>query len=182
MNTYLQFGHGMMKHSEVLIESGTAKGVLLSPRDLTLTQIGTVANSVRAAGGEVLFDPQCFARDIDHDRLTSYEYWKAYKSTSTQAILGSSGATEIFRRLLAVNVTIGSSKHILPGVMANPVTDAWFAFQERMIEAANNLVFGGEPIFATIALSKDSMLNEAQIEAVVEKSVKMECSRILYCS
>jgi hypothetical protein len=74
MQTYLQFGYGMIAHSMELVKNGTAKGAILSPRDLGPAQLGNVSKQIISAGGEVLFDPQCFARDSDHARLVSHEY------------------------------------------------------------------------------------------------------------
>jgi len=175
MNSYLQFGYGMMGIAEELIKSKVANGVILSPRDLEPKQIEKIADSIFEAG-EVLFDPQCFARDSDHKRLLSHKYWQIYKGTSTTQILGTASAVSVVAELAKIALRINSRKQILPGVLANPVSEAWFTFQERMIEAGNkvfgNSVFADTETFATIALSADVMKEEHQIEAIVERASK----------
>jgi len=166
-----------MAHARELVGNHFAKGVILSPRDLEPGQLGTFSGEILAKGGELLFDPQCFARDADHKRLLSHKYWQLYRSATTAQILGAGSALEIIKALAGVALNIQSKKHILPGVLANPVSMPWFTFQERMIEAGN-IVFRDQSffpegkLFSTIALSYETMLDEAQIEAIVERSAK----------
>ena len=169
MQTYLQFGYGMIGHAEELLSSGCAKGVILSPRDLEPGQLKKVSKSIADAGGEVLFDPQCFLRDSDHKRLVSHKFWQAYKDASTSQILGADGATKTLKELLTIDSEMGCEKHILPGVLAKPVSDAWFAFQESIVNEAVKLFSKGN-LFPTIALSVDSIANESELEAVIERA------------
>jgi len=82
MDLYLQFGHGMMSMSEELLDiwgSGTA---ILSPRDLTLTQMTGYTKKVNAKGGKIVIDPQFFIPKSDHGRLTSHSFWPSNYQTA----------------------------------------------------------------------------------------------------
>ena len=84
-------------------------------------------------------------------------------------MLSGSGAADLLSSLMRLVSTLGVQRHILPGVLADPVDDLWFALQERFIAEAPNH-FGERGLLATIALSANSMLDETQIEAVIDRA------------
>jgi hypothetical protein len=169
MKFYLQFGHGMMAHCSALIGAGVGEGVILSPRDLTLRQLQEVANTTSRSKKSVIFDPQCYIRDADHPRLTEHTYWMAYKKTATSSILTEQGAAAVIAPLYAYNVALGTELVLLPGLMADAVTEDWLSLHRNIVEQASRLI-EDRPIFATIALSTDATADEAQVEAVVEEA------------
>ena len=170
MEMYLQFGHGMMAHTRELLRQWKSGGVILSPRDLTEDQLQRTASEISKMGREVLIDPQCFARDSDHARLTSHTYWKIIKSLSTGAFSGGDGTAALLQEVATLARNAGVHKHILPGLLATPVvSEDWFTFQEIIIEEAPSH-FSDEPLYATVALSSPAMLDEVQVEAVVERA------------
>jgi hypothetical protein len=169
MELYLQFGHGMMALTRDLLRNWGGGKVILSPRDLDLSQIQRVSADVLSLSGEVLLDPQCYARDADHHRLCGHEYFAIFQSNSSSNLLLGSGAAELLSSLMRLVSTLGVQRYILPGVLGDPVDDLWFALQERFISEAPNH-FGERGLLATIALSANSMLDEAQIEAVIDRA------------
>ena len=164
MEMYLQFGHGMMGHTRELLENWGGGGVILSPRDLTSDQLQRIATDIIKRHGEPLLDPQCFAKDADHVRLVSHDYWKIFKTSPSGAFFGGPATADLLKELATQARLLGVRQHILPGRLANPVSEDWFAFQENLIAEAPTH-FGGEPILATIALSNDAMRHEDQVEA-----------------
>lgn len=169
MEMYLQFGHGMMAHASELITQWGGGGVILSPRDLTEAQIVRTSNSVREAGGESLIDPQCFARDCDHKRLLAHPFWAKFRSNPTGSFYGGAGTSEVLSELALLNSKAGVIRHILPGSMANPLSEDWFAFEENMIDEAPTH-FGDAPLLATIALSAQTVRSEVDVESIVERA------------
>src|SRR5690349_1947580 len=173
MKLYLQFGHGMMAHCAKLLGGSVGEGVILSPRDLTLKQLTDVAAATADAKKSVLFDPQCYIRDADHQRLTQHSYWKAFKKTATSSILTGPGAAAIVAPLYAYNVALGTDSVLLPGVMADAVTRDWLDLHHNIVTQGLRLITD-RPVFATIALSTDATADENQIEAVVEEASKWD--------
>lgn len=168
MQLYLQFGFGMMDHTSKLLEAWGGGGVILSPRDLEETQLRRVAAQASKLGAEPLLDPQCYMRDADHERLTKHGYFQTYQSSSTANLLSGSGARDVIARLRDLSRSIGATRHILPGLLARSVDEAWFLIHEQFIDAATQ-AFGGEQLIATIALSDEAVRNEGQVEAVIER-------------
>jgi len=163
MDFYLQFGHGMMAHTEELIERWDGGGAILSPRDLDENQLRRVAEVVRDKGGEPLLDPQCFARDADHEKLISHDYQQAFRANPTGV-----GTPRVLERLARLASSLGVARHLLPGSFLTTVNDTWFDYHEDVIERAPSC-FGEEPLFATIALSAATVRDEEQIEELVER-------------
>jgi hypothetical protein len=175
MKLYLQFGHGMIAHCDELFGDNIAEGVVLSPRDLTLKQLVDVAQNTTNANKRVLFDPQCYIRDADHERLTQHAYWKAFKKTATNNILTSNGAAQIVAPLYAYNLALETEAVVLPGLMADAVTQDWLTLHRNIATEGVRLV-NDRPVFSTIALSTDATADESQIEAVVEEAARWKVS------
>jgi hypothetical protein len=173
MEMYLQFGHGMMAHTRELIRNWAGGTVVLSPRDLEVDQMQRLSSDVIRLNGQPLLDPQCYVRTADHHRLITHAYYQIYQSQSTNVIISGGGAARILRELAALVLPLGITRHILPGLLGNPVDEAWFAFQERIIEEAP-AHFGENPVLATVALSAESMADEDQVEAVVERAAQWQ--------
>lgn len=135
MQLYLQFGYGMMDHTMTLLKEWGGGGVILSPRDLEESQMIRVASAVKSLGAEPLLDPQCYLRDADHARLTNHRYWQTYQACSTATLLGGSGARDVSASLGMLNRALGVRRHILPGLLAQPISEDWFLVHERFIDA-----------------------------------------------
>lgn len=169
MELYLQFGWGMMALTEELLRNWGGGTVILSPRDLEPRQILNFSRKVSSLGGEILLDPQCYARDADHHRLLRHEYFQIFSSNSSSNLLTGSGAGQLLSVISDLATTVGIRRHILPGLLATAVDDLWFALQERFIEEAPKYFADGN-LFATIALSSEVMLDEAQVESIIDRA------------
>lgn len=175
MKLYLQFGYGMIAHCAELLGGNVANGVILSPRDLTLEQLMNVGLETSSSKKTVLFDPQCYIRDADHERLTKHAYWKVFKRTATNSILTGSGAAEVVAPLYAYNVALQTEAVLLPGLMADAVIHDWLRWH-RNIAAEGVQLVNDRPVFSTVALSTDATADESQIEAVVEEAARWDVS------
>ncbi|RIL04968.1 MAG: hypothetical protein DCC71_12190 [Proteobacteria bacterium] len=171
MQLYLQFGHGMIEHTKALLKSWGDGGVVLSPRDLTRDQIVNVGQAVTKLGREALLDPQCFAHDADHHRLMTHEHFKAFSACATTSLFTPQGARDVIKPLFALGVELGAQRHIVPGLLARPVSQDWVSMQTHLIAIAKEEA-AGRPLLATVALSSDSVRAEADVEAVIEAAAK----------
>lgn len=169
MKLYLQFGHGMMAHSrELLARWQGDSGLILSPRDLKANQLSNLSKDALATGAEVLVDPQCYVREADHHRLTDHDYWTAIQTHTTSGFLSGGGAGELLDAVEAMNADLGTTRRIIPGLLGGNVDEDWFAFQSQLITDASGRL--SRPYLATIAIGSESMLDEAKIEAIVERA------------
>lgn len=167
MKLYLQFGFGMMDHCRELLSRWRGDGgVILSPRDLSPTQLEKVAKDVAKRGGQVLVDPQCYVHAADHHRLTGHAFWGPFQSHSTGGIISGAGARALMDGVSQLNSELGTAYCIVPGVLANAVDSNWFALHDQLVQAATRLK--DRPLLATIALGAEPMKDEERIEAIVD--------------
>lgn len=165
MDLYLQFGHGMMEHCRHLVRSWEGGTVILSPRDLNREQLVRLAGELRAlTSSQVLIDPQFYMPRSDHHRLTAHDYWP--DSYQTSDFFGGPGMQTLMSEVLKLNKELGCTAFILPGLMATAIDDDWLATLRATTEHAATMD-ASIPLYATIALSADSVRDTAGIQDVI---------------
>lgn len=165
MDLHLQFGHGMMEHSRHLVRSWGAGTVILSPRDLERKQLVKLSDDIRSMqGGQVLVDPQFYVPRSDHHRLTSHDYWP--DTYQTNGFFSGTGMQTLLSTVLQLNQELGCAAFILPGLVADTIDDTWLATLRTTVEHAAT-INTGMPLYATIALSSDSVKNTAGMQEVL---------------
>lgn len=165
MDLHLQFGHGMMEHSRHLVRSWGGGTVILSPRDLKREQLVKLSEDIRSLqGGQVLVDPQFYVPRSDHHRLTSHDYWP--DTYQTNGFFSGTGIQTMLTTVLQLNQDLGCAAFILPGLMADTIDDIWLETLRTTAEHAATMN-AGMPLYATVALSSDSVKNTAGIQDVL---------------
>lgn len=170
MRMYLQFGFGMMEHCRALFQKWGGGTVILSPRDLNPKQLIDFGNSLRKLPNiHTLIDPQLYLPHANHERLTSHPYWPS--DYETGLFFQGPSLQKTLSELEITNKILDTCSFILPGLLATRVDDLWLESQKLILEAAVKR-FGAGNLTQTIALSADVVLDEEQITAVLEESVK----------
>lgn len=167
MELYLQFGHGMMDHCRHLIGQWGSGTVILSPRDLTETQIGTLANDVIGRGGTTLLDPQFYDPRGGHHGLAKHAYWP--NSYNTSSFLSGPPLIQLLNDLRQLNNIARTQKFILPGLYCERVDDDWLAVQGVIVNESMTQI-EDKPRLATICLSGEALRFEEQVESVLNAS------------
>lgn len=166
MELYLQLGYGMMSLSRALIREWGSGTVILSPRDLDGAQLESMSTSVnRLPSGRVMVDPQFYLPHADHAGLVSHDFWP--KSYSTGSFFAGPALVKLVSDLRELNITLGTSVAILPGLLAQKVNSDWLATQDAILEEARAAGFG-RPLCQTIALSAEACRVEAQVSILLE--------------
>lgn len=166
MQLYLQFGYGMMEHCRSLVSRWGDGAVILSPRDLDEKQLLRLSEDIGRSGGEVLFDPQFYVPQANHDRLVAHAFWP--ENYSTVGFWSGDELRQMIGELLALNRTIGCKDFILPGVYAEKVDDDWLAIQRSVREEVARHDTSGLHILATVALSGDSSRSTDEVHELLE--------------
>jgi len=168
MELYLQFGFGMMQHSQSLVSSWGGGTVILSPRDLNESQLLRVAERIAAMDrGRLLLDPQFYLPHADHERLCSHRYWP--DSYQTGVFWQGPSLVELLSGLADLNRRADCAEFILPGLLASSVSEDWLASQQAILEEAQALNLG-LPLLSTIALSDDAVRSQEQIGVLLERA------------
>lgn len=165
MELYLQFGYGMMTHSEHLIDSWNGGTVILSPRDLEVSQMNRLVPKIHNSGGNVLLDPQFYIPHADHSRLLRHSFWPQDYATALFQ------ANDIRRMLVTLrdnyNTPYQTPFFILPGARSSEVNDDWYDYYSLIINEAVALNLQKE-IYMTLCLSADAINSNDTIHAVLE--------------
>jgi len=121
--------------------------------------------------GNVLLDPQFYLPRCDHERLTSHEYWPS--DYDTGGFLEGSGLDEMLTTLLELNRSLGCAEFVLPGLLAQELSEDWLATQQAIAEQARELG-AGVPLLATVALGNEVVRSQEKVQEILEAAVKWE--------
>lgn len=174
MELFLQFGFGMMEHCRSLVKSWGGGTVVLSPRDLSRTQLESLSKDILKLGGKVLLDPQLYHPEVtNHERLITHCYWPKSNKFPIGAAL-----KDCLSNLIEINRSIGARQLILPGMIARKVDADWLENQRLVIEETQRCDVGGMDPILTVALGYDAVKNDAQVEALLEAIPTWEVNSI----
>jgi len=176
MDFYLQFGYGMMAHSEALIRAWGGGTVILSPRDLDNEQLQSFSRRVCRAGGSVLLDPQFYLPNSDHHRLSSHEFWPG--DYASGLFWTGRDLIAFLDRLRDLNGRLTCSRFILPGRLATEVDDLWLNAQRAIMSGAAAMGVASHQLTATVALGEAVMDSREQLHTVIEESRNWGVSEI----
>lgn len=176
MELYLQFGWGMMAHCKSLISAWGGGTVILSPRDLSHTQLVKHATEIKHLGGNILLDPQFYLPHDEHFRLRQHEYWP--NDYSSGEFWGGSELTELLGKLAAINRDLETRQILLPGVFASEVNDGWVEYQALVIDEANRINLDPDGLLATVALSGDVTRNDNQIQRILDEATSWDVAGV----
>lgn len=175
MDFYLQFAHNMQLVCCELITEWKGGTVIMSPRDCKPAdeekdrpdQLEKHAASIQAAGGTILVDPQFYLPDCDHKTLISHDYWPESYDSGEFWKEKAPDYGELIKRLGVLNATLKTPAMIVPGTLAGGVNNEWLGRQSILVNEARKQ-FGDRQLYATVALSADSVKSADQIHAVLE--------------
>jgi hypothetical protein len=174
MDLALQLGYGMGQLADELTRRWQLTTSILSPRDLDDAALVSWAQRLNRATGSVLLDPQFYMARADHERLTSHLYWpQGYDSDD---FYQHGGLESMVTNLLELNMRLNAAQMVLPGSMAQPVTDEWIARQKATLSIAHRLVQGRLPLVVTLCLSSEALRSDEQVHRVLEEDRDLDYS------
>jgi hypothetical protein len=160
MELMLQFGWGMMEHCRFLVRHWGGGTVILSPRDLSTQQMGTLAANVSSVGGSVLLDPQMYVPDCAHSRLTAHAFWPRLPEYWRDP----NELSRVIEELLQANVACGTTQIICPSPFASVINEDSLQSVSAAVEELGRRGIAPDRILATVALSSDAVRNEDRAE------------------
>lgn len=164
MELYIQMGHGMQSICEELSKFWGHSTTIISPQNIKETSLQAFSSKMYKANGKVLFDPQLyFPRKHQKNRI-KYSYWPQSEIT---LIENGQQCNDLMGSLANINRLIGAESFILPAEMTVAVDRKWDAIQKSFINCANGHK-GSLKLLQTLALAKEVLLDERQIEGIVQ--------------
>jgi len=163
MNFYIQMGHGMKSICKTLSEFWGGATVILSPLNYKESTLPSFSKDIQKTHGKILLDPQMYNPHKHHKTLEQYSYWPQSGIPS----FDSRGYGEVLHRLYQLNNTVESDAFILPSRATDVISDQWHAEQSMICEHARK-ISNGHRIIHTIALSKDVLSDEINVERIIQ--------------
>ena len=164
MELYIQMGHGMQEICRNLSAAWHGTTVILSPQNLYPTKkLPVYAASLKKVSGSVLFDPQLYSPRKYHKNLQKHTYWPHGDVTNLE--LGE--CQSLISALASINIAIESEAFILPSNIINKIDDRWGKIQGVIASHAHK-VANGQKLLLTVALGKDVLTDDAQVEKIVQ--------------
>ena len=149
--------------------------VILSPRDIDQNQLKKWSKEFKKEGVKCFFDPQCYCPKTEQKRLIQYDYWDCNLNTNLQS--NSTSIDEQIKIIKKYNDIANTETYILPCILNNYDADwskSFFLQSKRFIDAAHTIM-NDKPIFATLALPKDLLIqSEETIEPILQKILDFE--------
>lgn len=167
MELYLQFGYAMRPATLQLLENWSKGTVILSPRDIEPKNLLKVCKDIQKAGGSVLFDAQFYLPHADHKTLCEHSYWPSDYATGD--FFAGSGSNKLVNDLAILNLELGTTHFILPGMYAATIDDTWLECHRMIAETASGVdsVSSLQKI-ATVALASEALTDDDQIHELLE--------------
>ena len=163
MEFYIQMGHGMQSMCRELSDLWGGSTVILSPLNIAPDKLSPFSESLQAANGKVLVDPQMYSPRKFHKNLQRYSYWPKSEITSIEL-----GAWDgVLTALSTLNEQAQSEAFILPSATTQRAGDLWGEMQGMIATRAEALA-NGKSLIHTIALGKDVLAEEAQVETIIQ--------------
>jgi len=175
MEIYLQFGHGMKQIAMDLSKDWNGATAILSPRDISPTQLAKWKIGFNKAKVNTLFDPQCYYPKSCHKGLMEYEYWD--KSFGTKLESNSSFEDELIKSILEYNNIADCKEFIIPSAMYI-YDEGWFKRWRKQcykLVNATKRYINNKKILLTLALPETLLQQkEDTIEQIIEEAQKFE--------
>jgi hypothetical protein len=160
MELMLQFGWGMMEHCRFLVRHWGGGTVILSPRDLSAEQMGTLATNVTSGGGSILLDPQLYVPECTHPRLTAHAFWPRLPEYWRDP----GELSRVIDELIKANAACRSAQFICPSPFLSSINDESLRSVSAAVEELERRGLAPDHILATVALSSDAVRNEDRAE------------------
>ncbi len=175
MKLGLQFGHGMMAHSQELLQQWGGGTIVLSPRDLDKKQLSNCSKSYQDIGGRVLIDPQCYTRNINLPKLMNHLHINQFLSSPTINFTAlNNGINRVIKSLRDECLDhCNLSEAILPSLIGGYRNSQFRTVIESTIAEANKELSDFH-LIQTVALDAEYVRHEEEMEALLEWLTTLE--------
>ncbi|MBP9109878.1 MAG: hypothetical protein KBF83_10015 [Pyrinomonadaceae bacterium] len=172
MELYLQFGYGMMGHSEALLKEWGRGTVILSPRDLDPKQLVEFGGKLQGLGGAALFDSQFYLPADDLTNLQKHSYWP--NNYASGLFWSGHALTSLVEKLIELNDALRTDCFLLPGLFAPSIDDGWLHRQQAVIDESLRLDIPKERLYASVAVSGEVARDNIQIHRILDAAANWE--------
>jgi hypothetical protein len=179
MKLYAQHGYGPGDKLNSGLSAGVLDGVVLGAKDTSKEQIDALIAGLKNAkpDADILFDPHYYASILPRDQdyrlgnLKSYPYW-GDAARNDLFFLDQANIQKDLRQCLEYQNTLPLSAFIAPNIVVRQTLNSRDGVSASLfINHASVIadeVNAHRPVLATIALSREALLDSAELERFVQ--------------
>ena len=144
-------------------------GVILSPRDLTLSKAVEYAAQYSALGASVLIDPQFYVPDFSNDYLETYGLSKFRTSVGTLGQMPGDELSDLSGELQTLGLALGVAGVIAPATMYEAGRPDIAELNLRLFNAAKSAGDTlGVPTYASVTLAQSVTASDSTVAAALD--------------
>lgn len=166
MELFLQLGYGMKQHCKTLIQEWGRGSVILSPRDMSTTDMCEFSKALSKIGGDSLLDPQFYNPHANHPGILQHANWDP--ESATEEICSEEGVISLVAKLKQENDVIGTSAFILPSLFCKSVSQDFLDHQAMVADVSAR--WDDKPRYSSICLSNDVVKSSEQMAMVADSA------------
>ena len=166
------------------LADGVISGAILSPRYLNGDTekrdavLEMIAKRVEL-GGQVLMDPELYAaRYVSHpaSNLGNLETWDYFRMPRRSALISGAAIPGMIHSALQVQAELGLTEWIAPNVHIDTADSIETAISLNTISQTKTVAseLGDSPVFATLALSREAVMNRAEFQDIFDALTAMD--------
>lgn len=168
-----QCGHNSQVLVGELLQQGVGVGAILSPKDLSLENAADRADEYRAAGGQVLLDPQFYAPDFADGKLPTYPTLPFRKSVASLHTLPTGEWSGLTKAIQEENKQLGTAAIIAPAVPYEASRPDIVTLNAQLFAAAKSAADAlGKPTYANVVLGQ-SATAEDLVQSVLSNATAL---------
>lgn len=172
-----QFGNNSQNLIAEQLQHGNGVGVVLSPRDLSLTNAVTRSAEYRGLGADVVIDLQFYEPEFQNSRFASYEMEAFRQSVSSLCKLGVQELSELARHIERVNREVGACAILAPALVYEAGRPDIVDLNARMFGAAKAAGDSiGIPTYGSIVLGMSTTRSLELAQDLLSSATSMPMS------
>lgn len=175
MELFLQFGHGMKNLTIELSKLWGGVTTILSPRDMSYSQLNKWSLEFAKNNVTCLFDPQCYCPKEQLKKLSQYPYWN--ENFFEDLINKDNSIIEMLLRIKECNDVANTDAYIIPNILLK-FDDTWehqWMKGTKYLADCSKQVMNDKKRFMTLTFPDGLLLqSEDIIEPILQKIIELD--------
>lgn len=173
----IQIGHNGHKLAQDIIENGYADGAILSPADYRREQNESIAASINALGGTVLFDPQFYIPRSDRHKFDTYDYFQDFGGDDFDTVGVGQQLESLCEEILDLQDKFETDAYISPARLLDAFSDSKLEYWEELTAAFIDAAEERErdvPVFASLPVDQRPLNDKRQRSKLLNQVTQLD--------
>lgn len=171
-----QFGHQSQTLAADVIERGVGGGVVLSPRDLSLSAASAWASRYRSAGVDVIVDTQFHVPTYTNKTLATYGCDSFRESVASLGRMNAVKRRALSKRLETINRTLHATAVLAPAAIHEAGQGSVLRLNTQLFDAARGAGQAlGLPVYATVVFGNSVLAAPEPLSRALAAATALHC-------